>query len=65
MAMKTYNLLYENLENVKIKGVTKTNIPKFKNWEFLHFMNCFIFSQELMKIEITIRKLEKYWQMNL
>ena len=30
MAMKTYNLLYENLENVKIKGVTKTNIPKFK-----------------------------------
>ena len=28
--MKTYNLLYENLENVKIKGVTKTNIPKFK-----------------------------------
>ena len=30
MDMKTYNLLYENLENVKIKGVTKTNIPKFK-----------------------------------
>jgi len=30
MAMKTYNLLYENLENVKIKGVTKTNIPKFR-----------------------------------
>ena len=28
--MKTYNLLYENLENVKIKGVTKTNIPKFR-----------------------------------
>lgn len=43
MTMKTYNLLYENLENVKIKGVTKTNIPKFKNWEFLHFMICFIF----------------------
>ena len=31
--MKTYNLLYENLENVKIKGVTKTNIPKFKKLE--------------------------------
>ena len=30
MDMKTYNLLYENLENVKIKGVTKTNIPKFR-----------------------------------
>ena len=30
MTMKIYNLLYENLENVKIKGVTKTNIPKFK-----------------------------------
>lgn len=30
MTMKTYNLLYENLENVKIKGVTKTNIPKFR-----------------------------------
>ena len=28
--MKTYNLLYENLENMKIKGVTKTNIPKFR-----------------------------------
>jgi len=30
MAMKTYNLLYENLENLKIKGVTKTNILKFR-----------------------------------
>ena len=30
MDMKTYNLLYENLENVKIKGVTKTNITKFR-----------------------------------
>ena len=29
--MKTYNLLYEKLEKVKIKWVTKTNISKFRN----------------------------------
>lgn len=63
--MATYNLLYKNLEEFKIKGLGKAGIEKFKKLGVETLYDLLYFFLVLMKIEVIVKIYAKYCQMNL